>query len=251
MKNYIIILAVFISGSATAQQFVEKAAIEYEVKTNLIKQLGTGSWADRMRDMLPKFKTGYYKYTFEGDKSIYKFDHWDPTMVIPEWYRKSDEENEYYFDHANGKFAMTKSVWGTNLNVEDSIYDIQWKLSSENRIIAGYNCRLASAILMDSVYIFAYYTDEIMISGGPVSITGLPGMVLGLTIPRLYSSWIATKVEITNVDLKAIKPLNSKKPMSRKELANLLNERIKKQVEGITDPAERNWADLTYWNTML
>lgn len=251
MKKYIAIIAIFISYNATAQQFVEKAMIQYEVKTNIQKQLGTGSWADRMRDMLPKFKTGYFNYSFEGDKSVYKFDHWDPTMQIPAWYGKSDEENTYYFDHSAGRFAMTKNIWGTNLNIEDSIYKIQWKLAGEHRIIAGYNCRLASAILMDSVYIFAYYTDEIMISGGPASITGLPGMVLGLTIPRLNSSWIATKVNITTADLTAIKPIKAKKPMTRKELATLLNERIKKEVEGVTDPEERNWADLTYWNTML
>lgn len=239
------------STVAFAQQFVEKATIQYEVKTNLLKQLGTGSWADRMREVLPKFKTGYYNYTFEGDKSMYKFDHWDPTMTIPEWYRKSDEENTYYFDHSTGKFAMTKNVWGTNLNIEDSIYNIQWKLGGEHRVIAGYNCRLASAVLMDSIYIFAYYTDEIMISGGPMSISGLPGMVLGLTIPRLYSSWIATNVDIVKVDAAAIKPLKAKKPMDRKELAKLLYDRIKKDVEGVTDPAERNWADLIYWNTML
>ncbi len=251
MKKIIIIAFCFISTGSFAQQFVEKATIQYEVKTNLQKQLGTGSWADRMRDMLPKFKTGYYNFVFDGDKSVFKFDHWDPAMKIPEWYKKSDEENQYYFDHGAGTFAMTKNVWGSNLNVEDSIYDIQWKLGGEHRIIAGYNCRLASAVLMDSVYIFAYYTDEILISGGPASITGLPGMVLGLTIPRLYSSWIATSIDIVRVDAAAIKPLKAKKPMDRKGLATLLNERIKKEVEGVTDPAERNWADLMYWNTML
>jgi GLPGLI family protein len=36
---------------------------------------------------------------------------------------------------------------------------------------------------MEDVYVFAFYTDDITtISGGPCSINGLPGMILGLTI---------------------------------------------------------------------
>src|SRR5688572_5179859 len=96
---------------------------------------------------------------------------------------------------------MQKNVYGSNFNVEDSIPAIQWKLSNENRMIAGFNCRKATGIIMDSVYVFAFFTEEIMIPGGPCSISGLPGMILGLTIPRLYTSYIATKIMVNDVDV--------------------------------------------------
>ena len=76
----------------------------------------------------------------------------------------------------------------------------------ETRNIAGFNCRKAYTILFDSVYVFAFYTDEIMISGGPLGIHGLPGMILGITIPRMHTSWIATKLQINGVDTSIIKP---------------------------------------------
>ena len=54
--------------------------------------------------------------------------------------------------------------------------------------------------IFDSVYVFAFYTDEITVSGGPMGINGLPGMILGITIPRMFTSWIATKVELKGVN---------------------------------------------------
>jgi GLPGLI family protein len=49
--------------------------------------------------------------------------------------------------------------------VEDSIPNIQWKITNEHREIAGYNCRKAVGKIMDDVY--GIYTDDITISGGP------------------------------------------------------------------------------------
>jgi GLPGLI family protein len=210
-----------------AQQFISKAVIEYEVKANIKKTLGNNMWDEMMKENLPTFKTGYYTFTFANNKSIYKFDHWDPSVKIPEFLRKSDEENVWYFDYSAGKFNMQKNVYGSNFNVEDSIPALEWKLTNENRVIAGFNCRKAVAKIFDSVYVFAFYTDEIMISGGPCSISGLPGMILGLTIPRLYTSWIATKVMLNQVNESLIKPVSVKKLYTLKNLKSTINERTK------------------------
>jgi GLPGLI family protein len=62
--------------------------------------------------------------------------------------------------------------------------------------------------VMDSIVVIAFYTDEILTSGGPESFNGLPGMILGLAIPRLHTTWYATKlqlVEVTDKDLAAPK----------------------------------------------
>jgi GLPGLI family protein len=93
-------------------------------------------------------------------------------------------------------------------------------------VIAGFNCRKAVSTIFDSVYVFAFYTDEIMISGGPASINGLPGMIMGVTIPRLYTSWIATKVLINNVDEGIIKPVVAKKSYDAKFLETTINDRL-------------------------
>jgi len=77
-------------------------------------------------------------------------------------------------------------------------------------------CRKAVGILFDTVTVFAFYTDEIVISGGPEGINGLPGMILGVGIPRLHTTWFATKVSILNDgDIKSITPAVKGKKTTR------------------------------------
>src|SRR6186713_3259662 len=103
MKTFLTLCVALIifTHSSTAQQFITKAVIEYEVKTNIKKTMGTSSWDEMLKDAMPQFKTGYYLYTFADNKSIFRFDHWPEVMRIPEWLRRNDEENIWYFDHNN------------------------------------------------------------------------------------------------------------------------------------------------------
>ena len=221
-----------------SQQFITKAVIEYEVKSNIKKTMGNNMFTEMLKENLPQFKTGYYTFTFADNQSIYKFDHWDLKARIPEYLRKSDEENVWYFDHNTGKFNMQKNVWGSNLNIEDSIPNLLWKFTNENRVIAGFNCRKAVTKIFDSVYVFAFYTDEILIPGGPCSINGLPGLILGLTIPRLFTSWIATSIKVNSVDKSLIKPVSVKKNFSLLSLKATLDERTKDWYSGGDDANE-------------
>lgn len=100
---------------------------------------------------------------------------------------------------------------GTAFDIADSIPSLDWRITTESRMIAGFNCRKAVAKIFDSVYVFAFYTDEILISGGPGSFHGLPGLIMGVTIPRLFTSWIATKVSVNGISVNTIKPVVAKK----------------------------------------
>ena len=250
--KYIIVSFVFILfvSGIHAQNFINSAVIEYEVKVNIKKTMGNNSWAEMLKENLPAFKTGYFYYTFADNKSVYKFNRWDGAKM-PEFLRKSDEENVWYFDHNTGKYNMQKNVYGSNFNIEDSIPQIKWRLTNENRIIAGFNCRKAVGVIMDSVYVFAFYTEEIMIPGGPVSINGLPGLVLGLTIPRMYASYIATKIMVNDVPVGNIKPATAKKYMTSMALKTTLRERAKEWGGDDDDPDSKQWLEQFIWNTLL
>lgn len=252
MKRIIILSALFFTITmAYAQQFIDKAVIEYEVKTNAKKRMGNGSWAEMLKDQMSQFKTGYYTYTFADNKSIYKFDHWDEKSKVPEFLRKSDEENIWYFDFTAGKFNMQKDVYGSKFYVSDSIPVIDWKITNENREIAGFNCRKAVGKIMDSVYVFAFYTDEITIPGGPCSVSGLPGMILGLTIPRMYVSYIATKVMLNGVNTATIKPVEAKKNYTYTTLKATIKDRIKEWVSEDDDEDGKMWMNQFVWSIYL
>ena len=114
--------------------------------------------------------------------------------------------NTVYTDPLARTYVCQKRVFGDNFLISDSIRDIKWKITSETREIAGYQCRRANAIIMDSVYVVAFYTDQIHISGGPESFAGLPGMILGVALPHDNLTWFATKVTLTTVPAASVVP---------------------------------------------
>lgn len=253
MKSIILLLTVlFFSTSSIAQQFINQAEIEFEVNTNLKKTMSNNSWDEKMKDNLSELKTSYYTYTFAENKSIYKFERWSEKTRIPKYEKDEDEENIWYFDFDTKTMSIQKQIANTNFVISDSIANIEWKITNENREIAGYNCRKAVGKILDDVYVFAFYTDDITISGGPCSVNGLPGMILGLTIPRLYTSFIATKVTLKVSNTAEIKPISSKKTYISKELKTLLTEKTKDWFSyGVDEEEKKRQKNIFLWNAFL
>ena len=240
--KYIIIIALFFSNKNTqAQIFIEKGMIEYTVVVNNHKAMGDGTWAEMFKDKIPKLSTSYYQLTFNTDKSIYLFNRKDDKTKSP-FMNDAAEENVWYNNYADDNFVQQKNIFGNTYILSDSLLHINWKMTNENRMIAGFNCRKAVGVLFDSVYVFAFYTDEITVSGGPMGIHGLPGMILGITIPRMFSSWVAGKIEINGVDFTKINPPTKGKKKKPKEL------------EGTIIEATKDWGKYgqqTVWNMYL
>ena len=254
MKKLIYITGTLLLLSSTmqAQQFIDKAVIEFEVKTSIKKTMSNDIWGEMFKENMPEFKIGYFNYTFAGNKSLYKFSHWDEKAKMPQFMREDDENHSWHSDFTAGKFTMQKFINGSSFVIEDSVPAINWKLTNENREIAGFNCRKAVGKIMDSVYVFAFYTDEITIPGGPCSVNGLPGMILGLTIPRMYTSYIATKVTLSGVNEAAIKPATAKKPYTFLSFRNYITDKSKDWYRWGDDTEEKQrMKSLAMWNIYL
>jgi len=211
MKYILAIILSLLLSAAQAQIFIDKGLIEYQVVVNNHKAMGEGTWAEMFKDKIPKLSTTYYQLTFGDNKSIYLFNRRDEKTKSP-WFNDNGEDNIWYNDYSSEKFIQQKNIFGETYILTDSLKNINWKITNESRVIAGFNCRKAVGVLFDSVYVFAFYTDEITVSGGPMSLHGLPGMILGITIPRMFSSWVANKVEINGVNYSTINaPTKGKK----------------------------------------
>jgi GLPGLI family protein len=219
MKKTLIIVLIFSFHFIHAQQFISNGLIEYEVRVNNYNALGNDAWGQMIREKVPHFSVSWYNLTFNENKGIYKFNRLDEKTKAPSFLGNSADENIWFNDYASGFFTDQKNVFGENYILKDSLKNMNWKMvPNETREIAGFNCRKAQAIIFDSVYVFAFYTDEINVSGGPMGFHGLPGMILGITIPRMFTSWVADKVVINGVNSSVMVPPGKGKVKKASEL---------------------------------
>jgi GLPGLI family protein len=228
-KIFIASLVCFSFAAANAQQqFLNAVRIEFE-KTVYAKQLYKAiepEWYERIKDRVPETSITYFEFIGDTTKSIYK-----PGKEVPydprSFFQGIADKNVVYNDYRTKTTITQKPVYEETFLVQDSLLKIKWKLTADTRTIAGFDCRKAIGTIDDSITVFAFYTDEILISGGPESANGLPGMILGMGIPRIHTTWFATKVEINGVDLKKVVPAARGKKVDRKTMINSLDKVLK------------------------
>jgi GLPGLI family protein len=193
MKILFNIIILLLPPALQAQQFITQGKIEYERKTNQHAFMAEGNvWDEMAKNNLPKFVTFYYDLTFRGDRTLFKTGR-EPETKQGKYWGIFDSENTILTSLDSNTSLTQRSIWGDMYLVTDSLRHVEWKITPEIRKIAGFDCRKAVGKVMDSIIVIAFYTDEILTNGGPESFNGLPGMILGLAIPRLHTTWYATK----------------------------------------------------------
>jgi GLPGLI family protein len=242
MKKIILSFLVLVVVKLNAQQFINSGKIEYEVRVNNHRMFGDGLFAQSFKNSMPNFSTYYYDLTFTENKGLYQFNRLNEKDKMPgnNFYIG---DNVWFSDYSTKTFTNQKFVFDGTYIISDSLMNINWKMvPNETREIAGFTCRKAQGIIFDSVYVFAFYTDEITTNGGPMSISGLPGMILGITIPRMFTSWIATKVEVNGVKANIVTAPTKGKKKNAMELKTDL-EKVSKNWG--------NWGQQQIWNIFL
>jgi len=209
--------------------FLSEGKIEFEKKLNLYSQMDEGdSWNDLQKKTMPKFKTTYFDLLFSKNKTIYQPGRENPDNNKLIFFSNSiADENVVYAELDSSKSISQKKVFEQVFLIQDSTRQIQWKITDETRVIAGFQCRRANAIIMDSVYVVAFYTDDIITAGGPESFSGLPGMILGVSLPHQHVTWFATKVSAAPVTAAQLKVPAKGKKVTNTSLKEQLKERMK------------------------
>lgn len=225
MKKWLIVCvcSLMLPGYLPAQDFITRGKIEYEIKKNNKRAY---SDADRAQNTwlgnLPEFDIMYKELTFSWNQLLYvPLRKGTPTAYL--------SDNSVYTDLDNRK-TISKQIFASEPYLfEDSILPVKWRIENELRKIAGFECRKAIGIIHDSVYVVAFYCPEIVPQGGPEFFTGLPGMILGLAIPRYYTTWFATRIELASIDESKILPPTVKKvkQLTKKEMAEELAKKYK------------------------
>jgi len=244
----LIILLTSISAVSFGQyvHFVESGQIEFEKKVNMFAKLKNRvkdnnafmqKIYDEYRRTQPQFNTSKAILNFSKDKSVYEFSGEDKPAT---GFFASDPwlmvKNTIYRDFNTDSVTTVKKVYDEDYVVKDKKQDVLWKITNESREIAGYQCKRANGLILDSIYVVAFFAEEILPSGGPESFSGLPGMILGLALPHENVTWFATKVELNNQPPNsAVKMPRRAKQVSRKELEADLQKSMKNWGEWGTE----------------
>jgi len=245
MKNTLLLLTcLLLLGSnvllAQNEHFTTSGTIEFNKTANIYALIQKSMWSDddgsfeqQILDAYkkdhPQFKVLKSTLTFGNNKTMFTPEDatdnspGDDVFNVP----MATQNNIVYSDLSTSSHVIQKQVFEQTYLIKDSTRQIKWKITDETREIAGYTCRRANAIIMDSVYVVAFYTDKIHVSGGPETFSGLPGMILGVALPHENVTWFATKVTDMTVEDKALTPPKKGKPVNDAELKTTLQSVMK------------------------
>jgi GLPGLI family protein len=246
LKYILLLLAVWLAlpGKLLAQQasFLTAGRVEYEKKINqhrIIEEEGEENfWVAEQKKWLTKVTTDFYELKFNDHRSSFKLlrENTDNKYF---WGAKPSDTDVAVQDLQNQRVIIQRDVFENTYLITDSMRTINWRITNETRTIAGFECKKAVGIICDSVYVVAFYTDEIIASTGPESIGGLPGLILGLAVPRLHTTWFATKVELTTPAETELTPKQKGKKITYRDLVIELNKGVKDWGK---EGAKRIWA---------
>jgi GLPGLI family protein len=239
-KLVFFIALLFTGNNIFAQNahFTTSGAISYEKSVNtfaVIKRLygdrlteGFISQAyEQYKKTQPQFRVLKSTLTFDNSKTLF-------TPVPPEVASSNffnlptvDQNNTIYTDLGAHAITDQKTVFEETFLLKDSVRKIKWKITDETREIAGYTCRRANGLMMDSIYVVAFFANQIPIPGGPESFGGLPGMILEVALPHENIIWRATKVTEAAGPEVSIVPPKKGKVVNNKQLFETLKDVFK------------------------
>jgi len=224
MKQLLILLVccVVITEATQAQDFITSGKIEFEIKRNNKRMMNDRhpemDWGGGMSDVDISIRD----LVFTSNQLLY-------SPVRKGASRMYMNETSLYTNLDTRKTVSKQGFMTEQFLIEDSIRPIKWKIENEVRKIAGFECRKAIGRYHDSVYVVAFYCPEIIPQGGPEFFAGLPGMILGMAIPQLYTTWFATRVELVNPDEVKIAPptMKNSQPYKKQEMVDILYKKFK------------------------
>ena len=175
----------------------------------------------------PQFRVLKSTLAFDADKTL--FTPLPPDNVSANFFNipTADQNNTIYTDLGMHAITEQKTVFEETFLVKDSLRKIKWKITDETREIAGYTCRRANGLMMDSIYVVAFFANQIPVQGGPESFGGLPGMILEVALPHENLIWRATKVTEAAGPEVSIAPPKKGKVVNNKQLFETLKDVFK------------------------
>ena len=225
MKYTVIIFMLIglLENTKAQQLFIPNGQITFEKKINMQRSMADWDIPEEAKDNMQKYNISTWELYFNNTTSLYKQKKKENENSGNIFSFSLENTNELYANYSESKRILKKSFFNDTYLINDTIPRLNWKIMHDLRTIAGYECRKAIGVINDTVYVVAFYTDEILLKGGPEGFSGLPGMILGLAIPRYNTTWFATKVDAFASTERDLKIPTAKKTDTEKELKKIMD----------------------------
>lgn len=238
---FVLLIMISIDSKAQYNHMADQGKIEYEFKINRFerakKLLGAQASSTRYRDYIlslqdNRFLIRTYQMEFDQNHTFYGLvnkeesqDFIDLLIGIPTSAVLRDNETDSTF--------MKKQFGEENFFLAEKSKNIKWKYTNERMNIMGYECRRANGLFMDSIYVVGFYCPDINVRSGPSLFWGLPGMILGISLPQDHINIFATKIDLNeNPSIRGETVINRTEQKSFSEfseyLKNILGNRFDK-----------------------
>lgn len=225
---YVLFICTNIKAQSNNTIMIHKGTIRFERRENAYAILekvtppANNQYIESYKAKNTQFNVADFLLSFDDSSSYYR-------PVNPNYKRTTDLDNaasynEIYTSQRERTFIAKKNLWGQNFLESDSCRKINWRVTDEIKNIAGFLCRRANALIMDSIYIVAFYCVQIVPSIGPESFTGLPGAILGIYMPHEHISWEAKSLSLETVNISTYKSslLSSETKINKQGLEKII-----------------------------
>lgn len=193
-----------------------------------------------MKDIMPSERKSKNQLLFSETEALYKSlkeeEDMNEELTVGDGNKvrikmgRGSTEGEVYTNLEDGSVVDKTEFFGRTFLVEGGD-PVEWKMTSEMKMIAGYQCMKATYI-RDSIPVAVWFTPQIPLSIGPDSYAGLPGLVLSVDVNEGSRTIIATNVEMRplTADEEIIAPDKGKK-VSHEQFKKIRKEKMEEMRE--------------------
>lgn len=227
------LLSILTTFAQTAQ--TTEGVITFEEKMNLHRRIQN----EEMKARVPEFRSMNMEFYFRGDECIYKPIEEDedenagggggggPRIM----FRRPNVE--IYRNLATNKRVELREMGDKKYLIEADIKQAAWKLGTETKKVAGYEC--TQATLSDTARkqeIVAWFAMDLPLAAGPQNFGSLPGLILELDINKGETVIVAKKIDFKKIKDKDIKAPAKGEKITEEELRVKREEMMKKMGGG-------------------
>lgn len=140
-------------------------------------------------------------------------------------------EDILYKNLKDNQLVDKRDLMGKDFLIKDELQKIAWKLGSETKNVLDYPCTKATTIIGKDTVI-AWFTTKIPVATGPFNLGKLPGMVLEASFNSGKRTFVATKIDLKDIDEKTIVAPTKGKKVSAEEYEKIADEKRREMNAG-------------------